>query len=96
MRLTPEQTQQVINHLTEVSPDGIVCPVCGQRHWNVMNTIIEAREFQNGNIILGGESAIVPYVSITCNRCGNSLLFNAIQLGIVQPNNNENNGRESR
>lgn len=61
-----------------------------------MNTIIEAREFQNGNIILGGESAIVPYVSITCNRCGNSLLFNAIQLGIVQPNNNEENGGESR
>lgn len=96
MRLTQEQTQQVINHLTESSPDGIVCPVCGQRHWNVMNTIIEAREFQNGNIILGGESAIVPYVSITCNRCGNSLLFNAIQLGIVRQNNNEENGRESR
>lgn len=96
MKLTPEQTQRVINHLTEVSPQGIVCPVCRQRHWNVMNAIIEAREFQNGNLILGGESAVVPYVSITCNRCGNSLLFNAIQLGIVQQSNNEEDGRESR
>lgn len=96
MRLTPEQTQQVIRHLSEVSPGGIVCPVCGQRHWNIMNTIIEAREFQNGNIILGVESAIVPYVSITCNRCGNSFLFNAIQLGIIQQNNNQEDGRESR
>ena len=93
MKLTSEQIQQVVNHLNDVSPQGIICPVCGQRHWNVLNTIIEAREFQNGNLIIGGESALVPYVSITCNRCGNSLLFNAIQLGIVQQSNNEEDGR---
>lgn len=96
MKLTPEQTQRVIKYLTALSPQGIVCPVCGQRHWNILNTIIEAREFQNGNLIIGGESALVPYVSLSCERCGNTLLFNAIQLGIVQQSNSEEDGRESK
>lgn len=96
MKLTQDQIQSVIRRINEVSPHGIVCPICGQRHWNINDVVIESREFQNGDFILGGESAIIPFVSLNCTNCGNTILFNALHLGVVNrtPTNNvENNGR---
>lgn len=97
MRLTKDQIQAVIGRINEVSPHGIVCPICGQRHWNINDVVIESREFQNGNFIIGGESAIIPFVSLNCANCGNTILFNALHLGVVNRNstnsNVENNGR---
>lgn len=96
MKLTQDQIQSVIRRINEVSPRGIVCPICGQRHWNINDVVIESREFQNGDFILGGESAIIPFVSLNCTNCGNTILFNALHLGVVNrtPTNNvENNGR---
>lgn len=86
MRLTREQAEEVIQRLGTVAHGGIVCPICGHRQWSVNDLVIESREFQNGNIIIGGESAIMPFVSITCRNCANTLLLNAIQLGIVNRN----------
>lgn len=97
MRLTREQAGEIIKHLGTINPGGIICPICGNRRWNVNDLVIESREFNNGNIIVGGESAIMPFVSITCQNCANTMLLNAIQLGVVsrQPEQNVNNQHQT-
>lgn len=100
MHLTDDQIKNVIDQLNKVSSNGIICPVCGNRHWTINNIVTESREFQHGNLIIGGNSALVPYVTITCSQCAHTLFFNAIQIGIIDPKqeqnqdiNIENNGR---
>lgn len=43
------------------------------------------REFQNGDLILGGDSAIMPFVSLSCDKCAHTLFINAISIGVVSP-----------
>ena len=86
MKLTEEQANVVIKHIASVNNGGtIVCPICKNESWTVNNVITEMREFQNGDLILGGTSAIMPFVSLTCSRCANTLFLNAIRIGVVSP-----------
>lgn len=86
MKLTQEQINELISRLNSFSySQGIKCPICGGNNWTLNDLIIESREFQNGNLIIGGESHVVPFVSITCKKCSHTLFFNAIQLGIIKP-----------
>ncbi len=87
MRLTQEQANSVIERIRQFAPQGIVCPVCGRRNWNINDLIVESREFHNGDIMLGN-SAIMPLVTLTCASCSNTLFLNAIHLGAVDNNNN--------
>ena len=86
MKLTVEQAQQVISHITvKAQGKAIVCPICGHNEWSVNNVVTEMREFQNGNLVVGGETAVMPFVSITCKKCAHTLFINAILAGIVSP-----------
>ena len=87
MRLTREQSDELIARLSRYGD--IVCPICKHNQWNVNNLIIENREFQGGDLIVGG-SAIMPFVTLTCRECGNTMFLNALQLGFVRNNTNGN------
>ena len=90
MKLTEDQAQRVISYITQTNNNRpIVCSVCGTKQWSVNNLITEMREFQNGNFILGGDSAIMPFVSLTCEHCGHTIFINAIRAGVVSPNNSK-------
>lgn len=89
MRLTKEQIDKLINHLSQYGD--IVCPVCKGVQWNVNDLVIESREFLNGDVALNG--TIMPFIPLTCRNCGNTLFLNAVQLGYV--NKNKNNGNET-
>ena len=86
MKLTKEQARQVISHITNATNNGaVICPICKHSQWSVNNIITEMREFHNGDLIVGGDSAIMPFVSISCNNCGHTLFINAIKAGIIAP-----------
>lgn len=86
MKLTNDQAKSVINYISKVTGGKpIVCPICGSASWNVNQVVTEMREFQNGDFIIGGESAIMPFVSLTCNKCFHTLFLNAISIGVVSP-----------
>lgn len=88
MKLSEEQAQSVIRHITSKNGGNLInCPICRHTQWTVNNLVAEMREFQNGDLILGGDSAIMPFVSITCNNCAHTLFINAIQIGLIQPQN---------
>ena len=89
MKLTDQQINSIISQLNTIAPNGFVCPVCGNQRWAINNIVTELREFENGNFIIGGSSAIVPHITLSCHTCAYTLFFNAIQLGIVSPNKNE-------
>lgn len=90
MRLTREQADELIARLS--SYGDIVCPICKHNQWNVNNLIIENREFQGGDLILG-EGAIMPFVTLTCRECGNTMFLNALQLGFIR---NDTNGNQPK
>ena len=86
MKLTEEQARKIISHITKASGGkSIVCPICGHNQWELNNVVTEMREFQNGNFVLGPDSAIMPFVSLSCNKCSHTLFLNAISVGVVSP-----------
>jgi hypothetical protein len=73
---------------------GSSCAVCKQSHWNISDTIFELREFQSGNLVIGGSSPIYPVVPMTCAGCGNTVFLNAIIMGILEPQGAKQDGKK--
>ena len=97
MKLSAEQAQKFIEYITRATDNKpIICPICGKSQWSVNNVVTEMREFQNGNLIIGGESSIMPFVSITCNNCANTLFVNAIIAGIVSPQEKQEKQKDNQ
>jgi hypothetical protein len=59
------------------------CPICGQSGWGV-GTVYEMREYEDGNLVLGGGSNILPAFPVTCTTCGHIYWFNAVQTGVIK------------
>ncbi|MCE5330704.1 MAG: hypothetical protein LLF95_01020 [Bacteroidales bacterium] len=85
MKLNKEQQEKLIAKLNEVWKNK-TCEICGQSNWMVDDTLFELREFHGGKTVLGS-GAIKPLITISCNKCSNTKMMNAIQLGLVDPNN---------
>ena len=82
MKLSEEQTKKVISFMQDFFKNP--CNVCQKKEWIFNDTIFEIREFHGGSFLVGGKSIIYPVVIVTCKTCGNTLFFNAIQLGLIE------------
>lgn len=60
------------------------CILCGERNWNVSDKYYELREFTGGNMIIGGNTGIIPLIPLTCSKCGNTILINAVVSGFLK------------
>jgi hypothetical protein len=58
------------------------CPICSQSNWGV-GAVYELREYEDGNLVLGGNSGILPAFPVTCATCGHTYWFNALSAGII-------------
>jgi hypothetical protein len=65
------------------------CPICTQNTWTV-GAVFEVREFEGGNLVLGGNNNIIPMFPVACTTCGHVYWFNALLTGVVQPPAQEN------
>jgi hypothetical protein len=64
--------------------------ICGGKKWNVNNSILEIREFNNGSMVFGGSDlAIMPMITINCEECGYIRFLSAIKRGIINPKQEE-------
>ncbi len=68
-----------------------MCCICQGSDWNVSDTIFELREFNNGSL---GGGAIQPIVTLTCLNCGQTIMQNAIKVGVVYPRIKEGNNNK--
>lgn len=74
-------SQKVINFLN-MKWGGAVCPLCGGREWNITDRTFELREYNEGNLVVGG--AIVPIIPVTCSNCGNTVFINALSTDLLK------------
>ena len=94
MKLTDEQLQIVIEKLQGFNPKGFICPVCGNHKWNLSNLIYEIKEFEKEEKNIGIKH-VIPFISLSCKNCSNTLLFNAIRLGIIEKDIEKNNDSDT-
>ena len=75
-------SEKLMNHLKSKLPS-LKCPLCGNGAWGVSDNIFELRQFNQGNIIVGGVP-IIPVIPIVCNNCGNTILINALVSAVLE------------
>jgi len=92
MKLNKEQQDKLLTKLNQVWKNR-TCEVCNEKSWMVDDTLFELREFHGGRTVLGSGS-IKPLITISCTSCGNTKMMNAIQLGLVDPNNPDGEKKE--
>ena len=84
MALSESQQKFIISKIKEKLRPPSLCPGCGVAvTWGV-DAILELREFNEGNLILGGP--VTPLLPVACQNCGYTQLFNAIKLELVDRN----------
>ena len=101
MKISPKKKQEILNIITSQCTVR-KCPMCGGNNWNIEDKIFELREFNNGNLILGGgNSSIIPLLAKTCTQCGNTQFLNALMCGAIDrapqkitTNPNNDNGKQ--
>lgn len=92
MKLSTKQKELLEEKLR--SQPYLVCPICNQGHISVSDRLFELREFEGGNLIIGGGSSLIPLVVMTCQNCGHVFFLSAIALGILKNEGNENESAE--
>ena len=85
MRLNDSQRKLITNSISTVWKGKRECPICIHTTVWSIGTIVEVREFNEGNHCPG--AAITPLIQVQCNNCGYTVLFNAIALGVVDKSN---------
>lgn len=83
MQLDSSAIEKLLKSLEENWEEPRNCQICNENNWDVSSRVFELREHKKGLLVIGGDSKVVPLISVTCNKCGNALLFNAIKLGLV-------------
>jgi hypothetical protein len=73
-------SRKIIQHL-EQKWRGKGCTQCGVANWQVQDSTFELREFNAGNMVLGGP--VIPVVPVICANCGNTVLINALISGVM-------------
>ncbi|NBO53119.1 MAG: hypothetical protein EBU84_00680 [Actinobacteria bacterium] len=83
MTLTDSQRKLLIKKIHEVWTGDRPCPICSKvTSWGISN-ISQMTEYNGGNYCPG--ALVCPLIRVTCDRCGYTILFSAIALGVVDP-----------
>ena len=82
MKIGDKERQRVIDHINKKWGADAKCPVCKHNSWTVPDEVYEFREYKGGGIAIGGKNLIIPIFPVTCDNCGNTILFNALVLKI--------------
>jgi hypothetical protein len=81
MTLNQSQGKLISDRVNAIWKGKRECPICISKTVWYISTIVEVREFNEGNHCPG--AAITPLVQVECNNCSYTMLFNAIALGVV-------------
>jgi hypothetical protein len=81
MRISDAQKAEVLQRLIERTGRFMNCSVCHSERFVPSDIVFELREFNNGDLFVGGP--ILPVLPVSCGACGHTLFFNALHLGLV-------------
>jgi hypothetical protein len=83
VNLNKSQQKLISERITSVWKGKRDCPICIESTVWWIGNIVEVREYNEGNRCSG--AAITPLVQVQCDKCSHVVLFNAISLGVVDP-----------
>lgn len=81
-RRRKDESSKALKWLADHWTQSRTCPICGHTAWSV-GQILEIREFNNGNLVIGGDSQITPLSPVMCQNCGYTFFMNAIRSGAI-------------
>ena len=60
------------------------CEMCGSQSWEVVGYIVTPMSYGKG---LAAKDGAYPQIMVSCDNCGNTKYFRAVQIGIVKTGN---------
>lgn len=87
MKLNDSQINRLKSYLAEFTQTQKNCPWCGEKTWILDGTVYEHREYNEGNLIIGGaNNSIFPVIPLVCSKCGYVIWLNAfISRALAMP-----------
>jgi hypothetical protein len=63
------------------SKDSVICPVCKTTDWKIAGHLVNIQsDAADAN---ASNTPTYPHIILTCKFCAHSMVFNAVQIGIV-------------
>lgn len=87
-KLTEEQIQ-VVNDWIETKCNLKNCPLCASNNLQVEDYVGQLPVYSGSTQRLPLTQLVYPYVIIVCNNCGNTILINAIAIGLMDSGEDE-------
>lgn len=84
MEISNSDRQRIIDSVNNKWTRPGSCPMCNNQGLSVIPNIFELREYNNGDIIVGGKQGTIPVVPIGCPNCGYTMFINAILAGVIK------------
>lgn len=79
-----QQADKTLEWLNEHWKKPWTCPVCQNSAWGV-NQTFDLREYEGGNITIGGGAEVFPVTPVVCKTCGYTFFMNALMTGAAIP-----------
>lgn len=68
------------------------CPICNNTSWGIDSRVVTPLNVgKNNSILIGGP--IAPLVPVTCDKCGYTIFVNALKLGVLEFDEEKENGK---
>lgn len=84
MILSQEQGKKIMALIGEKWTKKGCCPMCNHLGLSIQERVLELREYNNGDIVVGGNQASFPIVAVMCPECGYTIFVNAIAAGVIK------------
>ena len=82
MKMNDDQKMKMKDFLNSRWESPFKCSYCGKNEWIISDSLFQLIEFNDGNLVIGGD--IVPIIPVSCSNCGNTVLVSAVVAGIVK------------
>jgi len=79
--LTREELEQFKAYIEEKLHGELVCPLCKQDHWDLVQNLVTTPIHTDQGIDISGRT--YTYIPLICTNCGYTMLINAVKTGLV-------------
>ena len=90
-KLTDEDKDKIKKWFADKWKEPVICPVCRGDAWIIADHVVTTVRAGEKATFVGGIT--YPQVMVICNKCGLTLFFNAVMMGVVKPKE-EANGKQ--
>ncbi|MEN6559274.1 MAG: hypothetical protein ABFD52_00680 [Acidobacteriota bacterium] len=90
-KITDEEKGTIKKWFEDKWKEPVICPVCREGTWIIADHVVTTLRSGQNTAFVGGIT--YPQVMLICKKCGLTLYFNAVMMGVVKPKE-EANGKK--